>query len=65
MRSLRSAINAFCKYCIYDPKWVGGGNWRQQVEKCPSTDCPLYECRPTSKPHSQRGKRANSAAAEE
>ena len=46
---MRAAINAFCKSCIYDPKWQGGGTWRKQVENCTSTDCPLYEYRPTSK----------------
>jgi hypothetical protein len=45
--SLRSAINAKCKECIYDP--VGGkGTWRQQVEACTSRRCPLYEVRPVS-----------------
>ena len=48
----RGAINAFCCSCIYDP-W-SEGNWRVQVEKCPSsgkksTKCPLYDVRPTSK----------------
>lgn len=43
------AINAFCKQCIYDP--VGGtGNWRQQVEACTVTRCPLYAYRPVSRP---------------
>ena len=30
--SMRNAINAKCKDCLYDP--VDGGNWRQQVEAC-------------------------------
>jgi hypothetical protein len=39
--SLRKAINAKCKECIYDP--IGGnGTWRQQVEQCTSFNCPLY-----------------------
>ena len=43
--SLRSAINAKCKECIYDP--VGGkGTWRQQVEACTSRSCPLFAVRP-------------------
>jgi hypothetical protein len=47
--SMRSAINAMCRQCIYDP--VGGtGNWRQQVSACASTSCPLYPLRPMSKP---------------
>lgn len=42
------AINAFCKECIYDPRG-GAGTWRQQVEACTSTNCPLYDFRPLSK----------------
>lgn len=46
--SLRAAINAKCKECIYDP--IGGrGNWRQQVEACTALSCPLWLVRPTSK----------------
>ena len=47
-RSLRSAINAKCKECIYDPI-AGGGKWRHQVSECTSVTCPLFEVRPTSK----------------
>jgi hypothetical protein len=46
---LRGRINAFCCHCIYDPDG-DGGNWRQQVTKCTSYHCPLYEVRPQSKP---------------
>ena len=46
--SLRKAINAKCKECIYDK--LGEGTWRQQVEKCSSPSCPLYPVRPKSKP---------------
>ena len=49
-RSLRSAINAHCKDCIYDEHAKGEGNWRQQVEACTVTKCALYEVRPISKP---------------
>ena len=43
--SLRKAINAKCKECIYDP--VGAtGSWRQQVGDCTSYFCPLFEARP-------------------
>lgn len=45
--SLRAAINAKCKECIYDPI-SGFGTWRQQVEACTSPTCPLYPVRPTS-----------------
>lgn len=46
--SMRQAINAKCKECIYDPL-AGLGSWRQQVEGCCSVNCPLYPVRPTSK----------------
>jgi hypothetical protein len=46
-RSMRAAINAMCKACIYDP--IGGqGTWRQQTEACTSKSCPLYDYRPVS-----------------
>jgi hypothetical protein len=45
--SLRAAINAFCKACLYDP--IGGtGTWRQQVEACTARHCPLFPVRPKS-----------------
>ena len=47
--SMRGAINAMCKTCIYDPKAAGCGTWRQQVEACTSPNCPLFPLRPTSK----------------
>lgn len=45
--SLRAAVNAMCKSCIYDPIG-GGGTWRQQVEACTASRCPLYPVRPKS-----------------
>ena len=45
--SLRAAINAKCKDCIYDPL-SGLGTWRQQVEGCTCLDCPLWPIRPRS-----------------
>lgn len=44
-RSLRSAVNAMCKSCIYDPG-SGNGAWRQQVQACSSSNCPLHSVRP-------------------
>ena len=44
--SLRKAINDHCKGCVYDP--ANGGTWRQQVERCTVTLCPLYPVRPVS-----------------
>ena len=43
-KSLRLAVNAQCYDCIYDKSDVG--TWRQQVEACPSINCPLYCQRP-------------------
>jgi hypothetical protein len=44
--SLRAAINAKCKSCIYDPD--ARGNWREQVSGCSSANCPLHAVRPIS-----------------
>lgn len=43
-RSLRQAINAKCRECIYDP--LGGGTAAQQITCCTLSDCPLYLVRP-------------------
>lgn len=48
--SLRGAVNAACKDCIYDECAKGEGSWRQQVEACTVTKCALYPVRPISKP---------------
>lgn len=42
----QQAINAKCKDCSYDP--YDKGTWKQQVQRCPSVDCPLFEYRPLS-----------------
>jgi len=51
-KSLRGAINAHCKGCVYDSN--APGTWLAQVSLCPVTECPLYEVRPTTEsiPHS-------------
>lgn len=49
-KSLRSAINAYCFSCGYDPLDKGSGNWRQQIQKCSAESCELWEVRPVSKP---------------
>ena len=49
-KSLRSAVNNYCRDCIYDEYAKGEGNWRQQVAKCTVSKCGLYEVRPMSKP---------------
>jgi len=45
--SLRAAINAKCKDCIYDDQ--APGRWREQVSACHIVSCPLYPVRPTTK----------------
>lgn len=42
--SLRKSINAMCKNCTYDK--ADRGTWRQQVEACEITRCPLWLVRP-------------------
>ena len=44
--SLRAAIDAACKQCIYDPQAPGG--WRQQTHLCSCQRCPLWPVRPLS-----------------
>ena len=51
--SLRTAINDYCKGCIYDP-FSGLGTWRQQVEGCTSPDCELYDVRPKADPRERK-----------
>ena len=46
-RSLRAAIDAKCRDCIYDAHG-GSGTWREQVEACSSANCPLHPLRPIS-----------------
>lgn len=55
--SMRKAINAKRKECIYDSQSTG--TWRQQVEACTSPKYPLFPLRPVSKPETpkQREKR--------
>ena len=50
--SLRKAIDAHCKGCIYDPK-SGGGTWREQVAQCSVISCALWRVRaaPVSGPY--------------
>lgn len=45
--SMRAAINAKCKDCIYDD--CAPGNWRQQVAACTISACSLWPYRPRSK----------------
>jgi len=42
--SMRAAINAKCKDCIYDN--LERGTWRQQAAECTVTKCSLFPFRP-------------------
>lgn len=55
--SLRAAIDAMCKSCIYDPR-SGNGSWREQVRACSSANCPLHPLRPISRPTNGRSRAA-------
>lgn len=44
--SLRGAINAHCKSCVYDD--LAAGTWRTQITLCAVTICSLYPVRPTT-----------------
>lgn len=49
-KSMRAAINAYCKDCTYDDEFKGGGTWREQTQACTITKCALWEFRPVSRP---------------
>lgn len=51
--TLRRAIAAKCKGCIYDE--TEPGTWRQQVEACEILACPLWGVRPKSFARSRFG----------
>jgi hypothetical protein len=63
--SLRAAIDAKCKDCIYDPK-CGGGTWREQVAQCTAITCPLWPVRtePTSGPFANPPRKAEDVTPE-
>ncbi|MDB6102555.1 MAG: hypothetical protein JWO52_2554 [Gammaproteobacteria bacterium] len=46
--SLRAAINAKCRECVFDAK-CKGGTWREQVAQCSARHCPLWPYRPAPK----------------
>jgi hypothetical protein len=50
--SLRKAINAMCRECIYDP--LAGGTAAKQIECFTITTCPLYPVRPTRRKSSSK-----------
>jgi len=54
--SLRKAINAKCKECIYDS--YSKGTWRKQTAECTSYKCSLYPFRPTPIDTSSKQRRA-------
>jgi hypothetical protein len=39
-------VHAKCVECIFDERAAGYGTWRQQVEACTATACPLWAIRP-------------------
>ncbi len=45
-KSLRGAINAHCKSCIYDRE--AAGTWLAQVTLCSVHKCELWDVRPTT-----------------
>jgi hypothetical protein len=49
----QGAISAFCKGCIYDDSFKGGGTWKQQVADCTVTHCALYQYRPVPKKYKE------------
>ena len=49
-KSLRGAINRYCRSCGYDSLDKGAGDWRQQIQACPVIVCELHSVRPMSKP---------------
>jgi len=46
-QSLRRAIDAHCRSCVFDDK--AAGTWRQQSHLCPVKNCALYPVRPLTK----------------
>ena len=59
--SLRAAIDAMCRSCIYDPG-TGNGTWREQVQACSSGNCPLHAVRPMTVKSEKRDTEARQAA---
>lgn len=59
--SLRAAVNAMCKSCLYDPG-NGNGAWRQQVQGCSSGNCPLHPVRPLPVKARKSGKDARNVS---
>ena len=55
--SLRAAVNAMCKHCLYDPG-SGNGGWLEQVQACSSGNCPLHPVRPLPVKAGKSGKDA-------
>lgn len=42
--SKTKSLHMMCKSCIYDK--AAPGTWREQVENCSSSHCPLWQHRP-------------------
>lgn len=56
MASLKKAIEAKCKDCTYDQACPG--TWREQVELCRVTRCPLWSVRPITVATTNANRRA-------
>ena len=59
MATLKQAVKANCKDCIYDPG--AGGNFLEQIEACTITSCHLHEHRPITSATKQKLKEATLA----
>lgn len=44
--SMRAAINAMCAHCMGGTSEAMATGWRQDVDGCTATDCPLNGLRP-------------------
>lgn len=51
-KSLRNAVNAMCRNCIYDPGAAGYAI--VQIEACTAVDCPLWDVRPVRSESARR-----------
>ncbi len=56
----QQTIDVNCKDCNYDELDVG--TWRDQIERCPSPQCPFFEYRPLTTATKKRLQRAKIAA---
>jgi len=60
MASFKKCIENYCKICTYDH--TQPGTWREQVEACTTTSCPLWEVRPVSSATTYADRKRRTAA---